>query len=243
MGDGIFKQRNGLLAVNVAGACGVLTPGQFTGLGLLAQKMGAAALKLTSRQTVVAVLAEENVNEFVAGLADLELKLAPYGNTVRAVKACAGGVGLCPRSLAGVKGEALELGMEIQEKYLGQPVPKDFKIAVAGCPRGCTDPYCADFGVVSCGRDLFDIFIGGRGGSPKPLHGTPIARRVPREKVFAVLEHVLDKFRTLAQPGEKLSQCISRVGLESLLPPADLISEEKKPNQADEFASFLQAGK
>ncbi|RYD04727.1 hypothetical protein N752_12435 [Desulforamulus aquiferis] len=27
----------------------------------------------------------------------------------------------------------LELGIELQQKYLGQDVPKDFKISTAGC--------------------------------------------------------------------------------------------------------------
>ncbi len=88
-------------------------------------------VKLTSRQTLVAVLGADRVDDLVNTLPALGLKVSPYGNVVRAVKACAGNSALCPRPM----GEALDLGMEIQEKYLGVEVPKDFKIAVAGCVK------------------------------------------------------------------------------------------------------------
>lgn len=234
MGEGIFRQRNGMVAVDVVSACGVLTPEQFSGLARAAGECGVFRFKMTTRQTLVAVLEEEGAEKFIAALPDLGLKVSPYGNVVRAVKACAGSSGLCPRSL----GEALNLGIEIQEKYMGLETPKDFKMAVAGCPRGCTDPYCADIGVVASGRDVFDVSIGGYGGSSRPLHGKVIARRVGRENVFMIIGHVLNRFRELGEPGEKLGRAVSRLGTGPFLPPEDNLREGK--NEApDDFANFL----
>lgn len=234
MGTGVFRQKNGMVAVDVVAACGVLTSGQFLGLAQTVTDLGAFRVKLTSRQTLVVVLEEDKSAALIEALPGLGLKLSPYGNVVRAVKACAGNSGLCPRSV----GEALNLGIEIQERYLGREVPKDFKIAVAGCNRGCVDPYCADFGVVSSGRDVFDVLIGGYGGSARPLHGQVIARKISSQNVFAVLDYILEQFSALGEPGEKLGRTIARLGAESFTPPASLLNTVGEANK-DEFAEFL----
>lgn len=59
MGEGIFKQRNGMVAVDIVAACGVMTPDQFSGLARATAEFGVFRFKLTTRQTVVAVLDEE----------------------------------------------------------------------------------------------------------------------------------------------------------------------------------------
>lgn len=235
MGEGIFRQKNGMVAIDIVASCGVMTPDQLFGLARLSEECGVFRIKLTSRQTMVAVLDGNGAGRLVKSLPGLGLKVSPYGNVVRAVKACAGSSALCPRSV----GEALELGIEIQDKYIGMEVPKDFKIAVAGCIRGCTDPYCADMGIVATGREVFDVAVGGFGGSSKPIHGEVVARRISRDSVFLLIDHVLDRFRALGEPGEKLGRAIARLGLEPFLPPAGLVKEALQA-PPDDFVKFLE---
>ncbi|WP_274378718.1 hypothetical protein [Desulforamulus profundi] len=143
MGEAIFRQqRNGLYAVNIVVPGGILTPEQFLGLAEVARDAGVWRIKCGVRQTLIAVLEQDKIPELLEKIKVLGLQVAPFGNKIRSVKACPGGAELCPRSL----GPALELGMELQARYLGQDVPKDFKISTAGCSRGCTEPYCADLG-------------------------------------------------------------------------------------------------
>jgi dissimilatory sulfite reductase (desulfoviridin) alpha/beta subunit len=236
MGMAIFKQSNGMYAVNIVASCGVLTPDQLAGLGKAARDCGVFRLKLTTRQTIVAVLDKEQIPRLVERLPELGLAVSPYGGAVRAVKACAGNAALCPRAL----GDALDLGIAIQEQYLGREVPKDVKIAVAGCPRGCTDPLCADFGIVARGAGTFDVFLGGRGGSAKPVHGQLLANRVAREDIFPLLNHVLERYTALAQPKERLSAVVARLGLDPFLPPPGLITADGAQETVDEeFLAFL----
>ncbi|SFR05742.1 nitrite reductase [Desulfoscipio geothermicus] len=236
MGKAYFKQKCGLYAINIVAACGVFIPEQFAGLGKAAQDCGVFRLKLTSRQTVVAVLDEAKVSCLEQRLTELGLAVSPYGGAVRAVKACAGNSALCPRAL----GDALDLGIEIQEKFLGREVPKDVKIAVAGCPRGCTDPLCADFGVVARGGGTFNIFLGGRSGSSKPLHGSLLAGGVHKEGVFKILEHVLKQYDELALPKERLAVTAARLGFEAFSPPPGLLGDNSPQESADQdFLAFL----
>ena len=236
MGEGFFRQRNGLLAVDVMAACGLLTPEQWAGLGKIAREHDVFRLKLTTRQTVVVLVPEEKAEKLTAALAPLGLQVAPFEKVVRPVKACAGSADLCPRAVA----DALSLGLAIQEKYVGRETPRDFKIAVAGCARGCTDPQCADFGARGAGKDRFDVFLGGRGSTARPLHGVPLARKVTAEQVIGLLDFVLERYCNLAQPAERLCQTLTRLGREQFQPPPELLVPSGE-DEAAEFALFLQA--
>jgi len=235
MGEAIFRQKNKQIAVNVVAACGVMTPRQFAGLGKIAEDLESSGLKLTSRQTVIVLLEEDKLPAFKEELQILGLNISPFGNSIRAVKACSGNAELCRRAIT----DALNIGIEIQSRYLGQPVPDDFKIAVAGCPRGCTDPYCADFGIIGCSRNLYNIAIGGRGSSGNPLHGRTIAKKCDQHAVFQVLDFVLDKYRKFAEPEERLCKTISRLGIEAFTPNFQL---PEKNDVDEEFVAFLTSG-
>lgn len=234
MNKAVFRQSNGMYAVNIVSACGVFTPEQFAGLGQAALEYGVFRLKLTTRQTVVAVLNEEDLARFESRLPALDLAVSPYGGVVRAVKACAGNAALCQRAL----GDALDLGIALQQKYLGREMPKDVKIAVAGCSRGCTDPLCADFGVIARGKDCFDVYIGGRGSTKKPLHGQLLAEKLTGNDVSKLLDHVLTAYTKLAQSKERLTATVARAGIEGFVPPAGMFAPQEV--QADlEFLAFL----
>lgn len=235
MGKAIFKQNSGILGIAVAGQCGVVTPSQLKTLGELAENLGSPGLKFTTRQTIVFLVAEEHLVKAEEAIEALGLKIGAFGEQIRNVKGCCGHPNFCNRFTA----DALGLGIEIQEKYMGQPVPKDFKISTAGCGRGCTDPYCADFGATGAGKDSFDIYIGGRGGSPKPAHGRKIAAKVPKEKVFDVLDFVLEKYRQHGQNHERLCKTIERVGWEEFNLPGGFFEEKGIEN--NDFLEFLKA--
>ena len=226
-----------MFAVNISAPGGILTVDQLAGLAKAASELGVWRIKCGTRQTLVVLLAEDKIDALVEAAEKLNLMVSPFGSAVRSVKVCSGGEGLCPRML----GDALSLGIKLEERYMGKPTPKDFKISTAGCPRGCTEPYCADFGVVAAGRDMFNIVIGGRGSTVRPIHGKVVAKEVPGDKVPAVLDFVLEKYLQLAQPHERLCSTIERVGIEQFVPPAESCAAEADSGIDEEFASFLSA--
>ncbi|MZP30473.1 nitrite reductase [Heliobacterium undosum] len=233
MGKAIFKQRNGVLGVGVITPCGFITPEQLLGLGKLLPEVGAVGSKLTTRQTLVVLLPEENLDRFTTKLRELGLDVGCFGDIVRNVKGCPGNKSLCQRSLSDV----FELAVEIQNKYSNQPTPHDFKISVAGCHRGCTDPHCADFGVTAAGQNEFDIYLGGRGGSRNPVHGQRVYQRISREAVFTALDHVLTAYRQLAEERERLCLTIRRVGIDPFVLPKDKLP--KAEAEENDFLDFL----
>lgn len=232
MGKAIFEQRSGVLGVAVASACGVVTAQQLIGLGELAKTITVHAIKMTTRQTIVFLINGDDLEIFQQMIDKLGLKMGVFGNVVRSVKGCAGSDSLCQRSL----GNAFDLGVALQERFMNRPTPKDFKISTAGCVRACTDPYCADFGVIAQGPDSFDIYVGGRGGSKKPLHGSLILENVTAEGVAEVLEYVLAKYCELGQSGERLCKVIERCGRD-IFKPDDV--KHAGSQELDDFLAFM----
>lgn len=236
MGDAIFKQKNGVLGVGIVAPCGIVTPEQLIGLGKLSIQVGSLGSKFTTRQTVLFLIPEEKLEEFRQGVTDLGLKIGSFGEVVRNVKSCAGGEEFCLRALTDV----FSLAASIQEKFMDQPVPHDFKISVAGCHRGCTDPLCADFGVIATGTDKYSIYLGGRGGSRKPVHAEKIVEEVTAAGVEAVLEYVLEKYRALGMPKERLCKTIVREGLAPFIPGAELLNRYRPVEEENDFLAFLE---
>lgn len=235
MGDAIFVQKSGILGVGIVAKCGVLTAEQLMGLARLAERLECKACKLTTRQTLIFLIPEDKLPALREGVQALGLKLGVFGETVRNVKACAGSHELCQRSL----GDVFELAGILQDNFMNRAVPNDFKISVAGCQRGCTEPFCADFGVLATGEDVYSIYIGGRGASKKPVHGTLIAEKINKEGVVAILEHVLSRYNELGQPKERLCHTIKRVGLEAFKPQAEMLGQFRRQEEATDFLSFL----
>lgn len=235
MGDAIFVQKSGILGVGIVARCGVLTPEQLMGLARLAQQLECKACKLTTRQTLIFLIPEDKLSSLREGVKSLGLQLGVFGEIVRNVKACAGSQELCQRSLADV----FELAGILQDKFMNRPVPNDFKISVSGCQRGCTEPFCADFGVLATGEEVYSIYIGGRGATLKPIHGKLLAEGINREGVVAILEYVLNRYIELGQPKERLCRTIQRVGFKPFEPPAEMLGQFQGQEKVTDFLSFL----
>ena len=45
--------------------------------------------------------------------------------------------------------DSTALGIRIEERFQGIPSPGKMKLAVAGCPRNCSEALCKDAGVVA----------------------------------------------------------------------------------------------
>lgn len=249
MGHAVFRQQNGLMAVGIVTACGLISPEQLLGVAALAKPLGIAGFKLSTRQTLIALLPEENVAALQTEVERLELRVGSFGEVVRNVKACCGTNGFCVRSQA----DAHHLGLRLQDRFMNEPVPKDFKISVAGCHRGCTDPFCADFGCLGNPAKTpggFDVIIGGRGGSRRPRHGQRILESVSPEAVERALAYVLDQYRALGQPHERLCHTIDRIGLAPFIPPAEVVRVQEEGadaqggmNPGADFLAFAAGAK
>ena len=188
--------------------CGVVTPDTLRKLADVAEKYGAAALKLTSAARIAILgLKEEDVDAVWA-----DLGMAPgaaVGLCVRSVKACPG-TAFCKRG----QQDSLGVGMQLDGKYHGMELPGKLKIGVSGCSNQCAETCIKDVGLVGK-RSGWTVLVGGNGGGRARL-ADQLAEDLTTEDALALVDKVIDYYRDNAKPYERIGRMVDRLGLEAL---------------------------
>lgn len=188
--------------------CGLVTPAQLRKLADVAEKYGAAALKVTSAQRIAIVgLREEQIDSVWA-----DLGLDPgnaVGLCVRSVKACPGTT-FCKRGLQ----DSVAVGLELDRLYHGRKLPGKMKMGVSGCPHQCAETNFKDIGLVGTARG-WKVLVGGSGGGKARL-GDVLVEDLTTEQALAMVSKLVGYFAANAKPHERLGRVIDRLGLEHM---------------------------
>lgn len=188
--------------------CGVISPAQLRKLADVAEKFGAAAIKVTSAARIAIVgLKEENIDAVWA-----ELGMDPgaaVGLCVRSVKACPGTT-FCKRG----QQDSLAVGMGLDAKFHGMTLPGKLKMGVSGCPNQCAETGFKDIGLVGGARG-WKVLIGGCGGG-KPRLAEVLAEDVTGNQALAIVDQVVAFYKATAKPHERLGRMIDRLGMQAV---------------------------
>ena len=189
-------------------ACGVVTPAQLRTLADVAEKYGAAALKVTSAARIAIVgLKEADVD---AVWQDLGMSPgAAVGLCVRSVKACPGTT-FCKRGTQ----DSLGVGMQLDAKYHGMTLPGKLKIGVAGCMNQCAETCIKDVALVGKPKGWM-VLVGGNGGA-RPRLADTLAENLATDDALALVDRVIAFYRGNAKPHERIGRMLDRVGLDAL---------------------------
>jgi NAD(P)H-nitrite reductase large subunit len=184
---------------------GIAYPETLRKIADIAEKYGAAALKLTSAQRIAIVgLMEEDLD---AAWGDLGLKPgAAIGLCVRSVK-------ICPGTTFSKRGkqDAVGLGLKLDEKYHGMPLPSKFKMAVSGCANSCSEPRIKDIRIMGMPKG-FTLSVGGSAG-PRPRLGDIVAKDLFEEQVLDMVERIIDFYRGYGK-SRRIGEVIDEIGIE-----------------------------
>ncbi len=171
----------------------------------VAEKYRAQVIKITSaeRFALVGVQAEDLEQIWQ------ELGLVPgaaIGLCVRSIKICPG----TTYCRLGVQ-DALGVGLKLDEKYHGLPLPYKFKIGVAGCLNNCSESSVKDLGLVGAAKG-WRVLAGGFASGLNPRLADIIATNLSDDEALALAARVLDWFK---QAGKKrrLGKIINEIGL------------------------------
>jgi len=186
--------------------CGVVTPGLLRKLADVAEKFNAQAMKITGAARIAIIgLREEDIDKVWE-----ELDMNPgaaVGLCVRSVRACPGST-YCRLG----QGDALGMGMKLDETYHGMQLPNKLKISVSGCNLNCAESWVRDIGLIA-GKNGWKILIGGNvGGSPR-IAKEIISGLGDKEAMEAVAK-IIDFYKNNAKKGERLGKMLERVGTE-----------------------------
>lgn len=188
--------------------CGLVTPAILRKLADVAEKHGVPAIKITSAARIALVgLREDQID---AVWADLGLDPGhAVGLCIRSIKACPGTT-FCKRGLQ----DSLSVGLELDRKYHGHPLPGKMKLGVSGCPNQCAETNFKDIGLVGTARG-WKVLVGGCGGGKARL-GEVLAEDLTAQQAMAIVNKVIEFAKAHSKPHERLGRVLDRLGLEAL---------------------------
>ncbi len=185
---------------------GVVDPATLRKIADVAEKYGAAALKMTSAQRIAIVgLKEEDLDNVWT-----ELGIKPgaaIGLCVRSVKICPGTT-FCKQA----KQDSLGLGLKLDEKYHGMPMPSKLKIGVSGCPNSCAEPAIKDIGIMGTAKG-YTLMVGGSAAAV-PRLAEVVAKELSEEEVLEAVDRIFNFYRNSGTK-KRLGKFIEDTGLEN----------------------------
>jgi len=183
--------------------CGVVSGDTLRKLADVAEKYGAAALKITSAARIAIVGIDEKDVDNV--WSDLEMKAgAAVGLCVRSVKACPGTT-FCKRGIQ----DSLSLGLKLDEKYHGLELPAKLKIGVSGCPNQCAETCIKDIGLVGRPKG-WRLLVGGNGGA-RPRLSKELVKDINTEEAMELVQKIIEYYKANARPHQRLGAMIEKM--------------------------------
>ena len=202
-------QRDGTFSVVPQMKGGVTSPAQLRRIAEVAEKYDVPMVKLTGGQRIDLLGVRK---EDLPGVwADLDMPSGyAYGKSFRTVKTCVGS-DFCRFGL----GDSTALGIAIEERYQGLESPGKMKLAVAGCPRNCSEALCKDLGVVAVEGGRWEVYVGGAAGA-HIRKGDLLAALDTPEEVLTLTGRFLQYYRENAGWLERTYAFVPRVGIDHL---------------------------
>lgn len=195
---------------------GLVTPEALRTIADVAEKYNAAAIKVTGAQRIALVgLKEEDLDN---AWDDLGMDPgAAIGLCVRSVKICPGTT-FCKRGLQ----DSVAVGSKLDSLYHGRNLPNKLKIGVSGCPHSCADSAFKDIGLIGGGKGWM-IYVGGKGGA-KPRIADRIALCVSEDKIYDLVEKIIQVYNDNATGKERLGDYIDRISIDTFKEQIDINS-------------------
>jgi nitrite reductase (NADH) large subunit len=152
-------QKDGTFSVVPQIAGGVVSSDQLRRLADVADRFDVPMIKITGGQRVDLIgIRKENLP---AVWRELDMPSGhAYGKSFRTVKTCVGS-DFCRFGL----GDSTGLGIRIEQRFAGLESPGKLKLAVAGCPRNCSEAMVKDVGWVAVGDGRWEMYVGGAAGA------------------------------------------------------------------------------
>ena len=202
-------QRDGTFSVVPRMAGGVTTPDDLRRIADVADKYAIPMIKVTGGQRID--LLGVRKQELPRVWADLGMPSGyAYGKSMRTVKTCVG-IDFCRYGL----GDSTQLGIDIETRFSGLESPAKMKLAVAGCPRNCSEAMVKDIGLVAVGEDRWEVYVGGAAGA-SVRKGDVLVTVQGRVEAIRLTGVFMQYYRENARWLERTYDFVPRVGLAEL---------------------------
>ncbi|MFB0843540.1 nitrite reductase large subunit NirB [Paenibacillus oleatilyticus] len=201
-------QKDGTYSVVPRMYGGVTSPTELKRIAEVAEKFNVPTVKLTGGQRIDLLgVKKEDLTRMWEEL-DMPSGYA-YGKALRTVKTCVGAE-YCRFGTA----DSMGMGIRLEKRFERLNTPAKVKMAVSGCPRNCAESVIKDLGVVAIDGG-WELYAGGNGGV-KVRAGDLLTTVKTEDEVVEYAEAYLQYYRENANYGERTSEWVKRVGIESI---------------------------
>ncbi|MEZ4485112.1 MAG: hypothetical protein R2864_11155 [Syntrophotaleaceae bacterium] len=222
-------QRDGHYALSVGVSTACFSAAQLRLLADIVERYAQLGHLSTGQSFILLGIKQQDYYQARQAVLDAGFQVRSVGRDVFHVKCCPG----ADFSPFGLQRTFSLVGL-LDETFRALPTPQKFKIALSGCPNCCANTRLAEFGVHAAMKG-WKIFVGGKMGF-SPTVAQELAGPVDAEQVVKYLAAVLRCYRQLAEPNERLSRTIERLGFDAF----KLAVEEALELPYDDLAALAQ---
>ncbi len=192
------KPKVGTFMVRLKVPCGIVTPAQLRGVGLISEQYGDNYSELTTRMGIqLHEVRLEHLPDVLQAIQDTGLTTTgAEGDTVRNITGCPL-TGINPEEAFDVR----PVIDKVHEFFCGNrdysDLPRKLKFTITACPQQCSGPEfhgVALLGVIHEGRRGFTVRVGG-GLSSTPRISRDLRIFVPEDEALDVLRAIADAWR------------------------------------------------
>ena len=187
---------------------GLIKPEHLEAIAKVVRKYDIPIIKITSGQRLALVGMQEDEVEYIWQ----ELNM----DAGKATELCLHYVQACPGNDVckyGVR-DSLNLGLEIEELFLGRALPAKVKIGVSGCPFCCAESFVRDIGMF--GKKSGWILIFGGSSARRPRVGDILTENLTRKEAVALTGRCLDYYAAHGKKRERTWQFVERIGIDAV---------------------------
>ncbi|CAG9613641.1 Cobalt-factor III methyltransferase [Bacillus rhizoplanae] len=138
---------------------------------------------------------------------EVGLSCYPIGNFVKSLRTC----NFCK----GAEEEGMPVAIELNKRIAGKSVPFTVRPAYTGCPIGCGEPLVNDIGIMKI-RNGYNLYFGGKAKGMDAQVGTLFMEQLIPEKLYEVVEKIIDIYAEHGKKREPFFKFINRFGLDNL---------------------------
>jgi nitrite reductase (NADH) large subunit len=202
-------QKDGTFSVVPRISGGVTSAAQLRKLADVADRYDVPMIKITGGQRID--LLGVRKEDLPAVWKDLEMPSGhAYGKSFRTVKTCVG-TDFCRFGL----GDSTKLGIDIEERFKGLESPAKLKLAVAGCPRNCSEAMVKDVGFVAVEGARWEMYVGGAAGA-HVRKGDLLCTLDSPEETIRMAGRFMQYYRENAKWLERTYRFVERVGIDEI---------------------------
>ncbi|MFD2640010.1 nitrite reductase [Piscibacillus salipiscarius] len=164
-------------------------------------------IELTTLQQLIVKVPEDELEEVKRKFEEEGLHYYKVGNYVKSLRTC----NFCK----GEEEEGMPVAKELNRRISGKEVPFTLRPAYTGCPIGCGEPLINDIGVMKK-KEHYEIYIGGQSKGQNAQVGKLIADKLEPDKLYDIVDKILDIYYQNGRKREKFSRFINRYGFEDI---------------------------